>query len=302
MYLCYLDESGTPEIGNSSHYVLVGISIPIEYWKDCDEKIDKIKAKYDLATEEIHVAWLLRSYIEQNKIVDFEELNYTNRRQRIISFRTTELLRLQRANKPKLYQQTKKNYRKTERYVHLTLAERQKFIYEMAREVSNWGFARIFAECIDKAFFDPVRHKTTVEAQSFEQVISRFEHYLQVTNQGVTQKRCGLLIHDNNETVAKKHTLLMKKFYKDGTLWTKVKCIIETPLFVNSELTSMVQIADLCGYALRKYLENHKTELFDLVFRRADRKGDDASSVVVGVRHFTKQPCRCKVCIAHGTS
>ncbi len=105
----------------------------------------------------------------------------------------------------------------------------------------------------------------------------------------------GLLIHDNNETVAKKHTEVMKQFYKNGTLWTRIQRIIETPLFVDSQLTSMVQIADVCAYALRRYLENGEEELFDLVFQRADRK----DGKVVGVRHFTKAGCSCKICSVH---
>lgn len=87
----------------------------------------------------------------------------------------------------------------------------------------------------------------------------------------------------------------MKRFHQNGTLWTKVKNIIETPLFVDSQLTSMVQIADVCGYALRRYLENGEEELFDLIFRRADRK----DNIVVGIRHFTKSDCTCKICSAH---
>jgi len=87
----------------------------------------------------------------------------------------------------------------------------------------------------------------------------------------------------------------MKKFHEDGTLWTNLKNIIETPLFVNSELTGMVQVADLCAYALRRYLENNESELFDLVFQRADRKG----AMVVGIRHFSDISCGCKICIAH---
>jgi hypothetical protein len=105
----------------------------------------------------------------------------------------------------------------------------------------------------------------------------------------------GLLIHDNNDTIAKRHTELMKSYHRQGTLWTEIANIIETPLFVNSELTSMVQVADLCAYSLRRYLENSETELFDLVFQRADRIGATA----VGVRHFTKQPCKCAICVAH---
>jgi len=87
----------------------------------------------------------------------------------------------------------------------------------------------------------------------------------------------------------------MKGFLKRGTFWTTVKNIIETPLYVNSELTSMVQIADLCAYALRRYLENGEAELFNLVFPRADRRHD----VAVGVRHYTDKKCTCSICTVH---
>ena len=88
----------------------------------------------------------------------------------------------------------------------------------------------------------------------------------------------------------------MKGFHFRGTLWTTIKHIIETPLFVDSQLTSMVQISDLCAYALRRYLENGEEELFDLIFTRADRKG----GVAVGVRHFADPLiCECKICEGH---
>jgi len=147
MYLCYIDESGTPDIpGNTSHYVLAGVSIPVECWKSCDRVIAKIKSKYYLTDAEIHVAWILRSYPEQNKIVNFESLNYSQRRQQAQSFRTSDLLRLQRVKNPKLLKQTQTNYRKTEKYIHLTQRERQKFIWEIAKVVSGWGFVRLLKE------------------------------------------------------------------------------------------------------------------------------------------------------------
>ncbi len=296
MYLCYIDESGTPDIpGNTSHYVLAGVSVPVQHWKDCDNDLENVKSKYGLADEEIHVAWILRSYPEQNKIAGFESLDYQQRRYQVNAFRTAELLRLQRSKNPSLYKQTRKNYQKTGGYIHLTYNERRSLIREIAQVLSGWGFARLFAEGVDKIHFDPARTSKTIDEQAFEQVVSRFEQYLQVTSLNSPQKNFGLLIHDNNETVAKKHTSLMKKFHESGTLWTNLKNIIETPLFVNSELTGMVQIADLCGYALRRYLENKEDELFDLVFKRADRKG----TIVVGVRHFTSSSCTCKICNAH---
>ena len=70
---------------------------------------------------------------------------------------------------------------------------------------------------------------------------------------------------------------------------------IETPLFVDSKLTRMVQIADLCAYALRRYLENGETDLFRPIFACADRIGD----TTVGVRHFSPPACDCAICRAH---
>jgi hypothetical protein len=300
MYLCYIDESGTPDVpGNTSHYILAGFSIPVEKWKECDNDIARIKSKYQLFDCEIHVAWILRQYLEQKKIPDFEKLDYRDRRFKATAFRTADLLKLQRSRNNKLYRQTQKNYRKTDPYVHLTFSERKNLILDVARTVSGWGFGRLFAECIDKIHFDPARTSDTIDEQCFEQVVSRFERYLQIIRGGIIKpKQYGLLIHDNNETVAKKHTDLMKKFHKDGTLWTKLQNIIETPLFVNSELTGMVQIADLCGYALRRYLENGEEELFDLLFSRADRNRGS----VVGVRHFSVDTCKCKICSSHRKS
>lgn len=104
-----------------------------------------------------------------------------------------------------------------------------------------------------------------------------------------------ILIHDNNPTVAKRHTQLMKGFHQRGTFWTYINNIIETPLFVDSALTSMIQMADICGYAIRRFLENNESELFDEIFKRADRRGQ----IVVGVRHFSNPGCSCKICIAH---
>jgi hypothetical protein len=186
----------------------------------------------------------------------------------------------------------KKNYRQTKEYIHLTAQQRMDFIMEVAERISRWRFARLFAECIDKTFFDPSRRPQTINEQSFEQIVSRFEHYLQIISTGVPASCCGLLIHDNNETVAKRHTTLMKEFHERGTMWTSIKNIIETPLFVDSQLTSMVQIADICAYALRRYLETGDDALFKLIYERADKH----EGKVVGVRHFTRPGCSCIIC------
>lgn len=295
MHICYIDESGTSQIpGNTSHFILAGLAIPIEDWKKCDRDIRKVKEAYNLLEAEIHTGWIIRPYLEQKKIENFESLSEDKRIYEVKKYRNQKLLQLQKGSNKKLYKQTKKNFRLTENYIHLTFDQRQVFVEDIAKCISKWQSARLFAECIDKLFYDPKRCGKSVDEQAFEQVVSRFEYFLRNIEKP-SGKTYGLIIHDNNETVAKKHTLLMKKFHRSGTLWTKVRHIIETPLFVDSALTSMVQISDLCAYALRRYLENGEKKLFCHIFKRADRKDNR----VVGVRHFSEKHCECDICSNH---
>lgn len=295
MYICYIDESGTSDIpGNTSHFILAGVSIPVSYWKAHDNEIEVIKKKYGLGGIEIHVGWILRPYHEQMIIPNFNKLLYNVRKSQVERWRNNELLKLQKARDPKRYKQIKKNFIQTRDYIHLTYDERKAFVIEVASRIGQWGVARLFAECVDKTDFDPSKNSRSIDEQCFEQVVSRFEHYLESV--GSEDPNClGVLIHDNNETVAKKHTLIMRDFHSKGTSWTTIPKIIETPLFVDSKLTSMIQIADLCAYSLRRYLENKEEELFDLIFPRADRR----NGIVVGVRHFTNPSCNCKICTQH---
>ncbi len=298
MYICYIDESGTPEVpGTTSHFILAGLSIPIESWRACDREISQVLGRYGLEDEELHTAWLTRKYLEQVRIPDFESLDWAARRSAVERARATHLLMLQRKQNSSAYRQAKKNYTHSKAYVHLTLDERLSAIRAVADALGSWSNARLFAECIDKTHFDPNRNPRTIGEQAFEQVISRFQQYLSALSlAGATpQSTLALLVHDNNQSVAKKHTDLMRQFHKSGTLWTTVDNIIETPLFVDSSLTRMVQLADLCAYALRRYVENGDTDLFHRVFARADR----AKGKTVGVRHFAGLSCQCEICLAH---
>ena len=54
MRIAYLDESGTPELGgNSSHFVLVALTIPGQTWKAKDRDILAIKQQFGLQDEEL---------------------------------------------------------------------------------------------------------------------------------------------------------------------------------------------------------------------------------------------------------
>lgn len=210
MYICYLDESGTIEAGDSSrHFVLVGLAILAPAWKNKDAQIDVIKKRYGLEDQEIHTAWMLREYSEQNYIPDFSTQDYATRRRLVIAQRTQNLAK---PRKKKQQASLTLNYRKTAAYIHLTKAERRRCVEELADLIGSWADARLFAEAQKKAAL-PGGAGDFEEA--FEQVVTRFNTCLK--NIGGIH---GLLIQDNNETVADRLTKQMRKFHRDGTTLT----------------------------------------------------------------------------------
>lgn len=289
MFICYLDESGVPErTGNTDHFVLFGLAIPALTWKLKDAEIYAIKERYGLAAAEIHTAFMLREYPEQRHIIDFVSLDREERRKRVQAVRELNLTR--KSGKARV--QTERNYRRTADYVHLSLEERRDAVRELADAVGAWQDATMFVESQNKnrlreppdALFDI----------AFEQVVTRFNTFIERTG---PSDACGLMVQDNNESAARRLTTLMLRFHAAGTKFKEIPRIVETPLFVDSRFTSLVQMADLGGYATRRYFERGEADLFMRIYPRVDR----ARGRAVGIRHYTgKHPCDCMVCVDHG--
>lgn len=97
MFICYIDESGQPETSdNTSHYILAGLMVPIWKWKTCDKQIRDIKIQYSLRGKEIHTAWILRKYLEQSRIPNFNKLSRDDRIYEVTRLRNIELLKKQK--------------------------------------------------------------------------------------------------------------------------------------------------------------------------------------------------------------
>lgn len=288
MFICYLDESGTTEPGDSSlHFVLVGLAILASSWKDKDAQVDAIKRRYGLQDAEIHTAWMLREFSEQKAIPGFDGFDWEGRRRMAVAQRTQNLARPRSRSAQKALLL---NYRKTVAYIHLTRDERQSCVAELADLIGSWADARLFAEAQRKSSL-PDGAGDFEEA--FEQVVTRFNTCLK--NVGGIH---GLLVQDNNETMADRLTKQMRKFHRSGTTWAKdIEFVVETPLFVDSELTSMVQLADLCAFAIRRFFDQGEEGLLDRISPVFDRK----LNRLVGIRHFTRaEACECRICLEHG--
>ena len=66
MFICFIDEAGTPEPKPSQLddvFVLSGVVIPAMNWGDFDSKTEVLKRKYGLMhKDELHSTWLARPF------------------------------------------------------------------------------------------------------------------------------------------------------------------------------------------------------------------------------------------------
>jgi Protein of unknown function (DUF3800) len=297
MYICYLDESGTDIVGSgTSHFVYLGLAIAAETWKAKDREVSQILTKYELAGQEVHAAWLARRYPDQEKIQGFDSMSRPDRRKAVTTERNAWLVRTAALKSKEHLENLKKNLRKTAHYTHLALAERWTLLRELGDVIGSWSDARLFAEACDKTCYGTVPPSKPLYEEAFTQITNRYQAFL--SHKGRYEKReiFGLMVHDNNETVSRKLTETMRRFHEAGTFWWKIDRIVETPLFVDSTLTAMVQLADLCAYATRRFFENREVDLFNRIYGRFDRTG----TRVVGIRHYCHQTtCQCRVCKEH---
>ncbi|HME01306.1 MAG TPA: DUF3800 domain-containing protein [Terriglobia bacterium] len=293
MYLCYIDESGVPEIGHgTSHFVLVGLSIEAWDWKRQDRAVTEVKKRFGLSDAEVHTGWMTRRYMEQEKIANFNTLDWPQRSLQAQRERDKQLIRVAALKGPTKAQELRKTYRKTQAYIHLTLDERMNFLRELADLIGSWGNTRLFSEAIDKTSFGGIPPTIPPREEAFTQVVDRFERYLA----GIGgQQTIGLLAHDHDDTSADRLTQLMRHFHAGGTMWNRITHIIETPFFVDSRLTVGVQLADLCAYAIRRFCENGESDLFDRIYPRAHRVGGHA----VGIHYVRGKVCACTICANH---
>ena len=241
---------------------------------------------------EIHVAWMLRDYKEQNSVNGFEKLSADQRRAAVVRVREGLIEKCKKARDAKGRKSLEKNFKNTEPYIHLTLAERTRFVYELAKKIKGWRYARLFAVIVDKKKYTPPKPEITPLSQAFERIVTKVENYLKHISFG-NSKEYGLLIHDECETAAATHIKNMRRYFRQGTFKSRITHIIETPLFVASEQTNMIQIADLCAYAIRRFFDCGERDIYDLIKSRADM----LNNANVGFNHYTTdKQCPCELC------
>lgn len=151
----------------------------------------------------------------------------------------------------------------------------------------SYESARAFACAVHKASFpgrDPVE-------LAFEDLCSRFEMYLNRRRSEGNRDR-GLLIIDRSayETTLQR---MAREFRTHGTRWGVIRNLSDTPLFVDSRASRVIQLADHVAYAVFRRYNAHDANYFDVMAS----KFDSAEGTVHGLSHKQTVDANC-MCIA----
>jgi hypothetical protein len=141
---------------------------------------------------------------------------------------------------------------------------------------NSYNTTCLFACAIDKRAYpgqDPVE-------MAFEDLCRRFDLFLsRLKSAGDTQR--GMIILD-------KTTL--------GTQWGSLKNIADTPFFVDSRASRLVQIADHVAYSVFRRYNSGDAQYFDIIAHRFDA----SENIIHGLahKHAERHACTCPACLS----
>lgn len=129
---------------------------------------------------------------------------------------------------------------------------------------------------------------------AFEDLCSRFDLFLQRLR-AVGDRQRGLIILDesSHETSLQQ---MARNFRVLGTKWGGIHNLADTPLFVDSRASRVVQLADHVAYAVFRRYNASDTQYFDII----SGKFDVHEGVLHGLRHLQRENanCMCPACLS----
>jgi Protein of unknown function (DUF3800) len=126
---------------------------------------------------------------------------------------------------------------------------------------------RLFASVVRKTKVSP---RDPVEF-AFEQISSRFDHYLTRLHKSGNPQR-GVILFDKT-TYESTLQSLATDFRTIGHKWGVIRNFAEVPLFLDSRASRLIQLADLVAYALFRFYESGDDKFFSIIRNRFDSEG-----------------------------
>ncbi|MBW4038239.1 MAG: DUF3800 domain-containing protein [Acidobacteria bacterium] len=157
---------------------------------------------------------------------------------------------------------------------NVPLSARERAIKD-ALDVAVTKRCRLFGAVLEKS-----NHSgQDVTQVAFEQVSSRFDQYLgRLHRQDDTQR--GLILFDKC-AVERRIQTMARDFKSTGHTFGRLRNLAEVPVFIDSEASRLIQLADLVAYALFRHHEFNDSTYYDVIRNSFDSEG----GVVHGLYH-----------------
>ena len=129
---------------------------------------------------------------------------------------------------------------------------------------------------------------------AFEDLCQRFDYFLaRLRREGEPHRGMIILDKTTRETSLQK---LSREFRKTGTRWGDLKNIADTPFFVDSRASRLIQLADHVAYSVFRRYNSGDSQYFDIIANRFDEDG----GVIHGLshKHNGRDACMCPCCLS----
>ena len=148
----------------------------------------------------------------------------------------------------------------------IALADREQAIVDALRLVSRKN-CRVFAAVLEKQAYAG----RDVTELAFEQPSSRFDQFLgRLHRSGNTQR--GLILLDKC-SVERRIQSLAREFKRSGHTFGRFRNFADVPVFVDSEASRLIQLADLVAYASYRNFEFGDARFYEIIESSFDAEG-----------------------------
>jgi hypothetical protein len=154
----------------------------------------------------------------------------------------------------------------------------------------SYDTTKLFACAIHKASYPG----KDIMQLAFEDLCSRYDMYLaSLRAEGDRQRGILILDESSHETTLQ---TMARNFRTLGTQWGIIHNLAETPLFVSSKASRLVQVADHIAYAVFRRFNASDTKYFDIIAKRFYTSG----GIVHGLAHKQRvdSDCMCIACLS----
>lgn len=171
---------------------------------------------------------------------------------------------------------------------HVSKVDRHRLLRAVFRHLANWQSPA------DRAprFFGAVVHKPSFPARAMEraheELFARFDEFVGRLHQAGDSHR-SLVVADRSSYESVVQTLVPK--WKIGERLGPLHSFVEVPLYVDSEVSRLVQAADFVAWAIWQYYENGHTEHIQRINHRFDADGGIQHGLVHLKRGYRTCPC-----------